>query len=331
MVAHGLADRQVVVVPTAVLLPSDSPRVDGESDEHIRRISEAGGSDVPIVVHRPTMRVIDGMHRLHAAVRNGWKHIEVQFFDGSESDAFVLSVRLNNRNGLPLSRMDRMAAATRIVDSHPHWSDQSIAFVAGISDKTVAAIRQRSTSEDPKLKCRIGRDGKRRPLNATEGRLRASVLIRDNPDLTLREVAKKAEISLGTAGDVRERIRRGENPVPKRFRTEAEPTAETVPPAAEPDDLELSVDVRQCQDASNLHTLLRDPALRSHKEGQLILRLLYMHLRPPQDWDELLNRLPPHSMALLADAARHCSLVWRRIALRLDDLDERTQTDVSEA
>ena len=41
------------------------------------------------------MRVIDGMHRLRAAILNGRSSIEVEFFDGSDEEAFIRAVEQN--------------------------------------------------------------------------------------------------------------------------------------------------------------------------------------------------------------------------------------------
>ena len=60
-----------VVVPVELLRHADSPRLDGESPDHIRTLAESGSDLPPILVHRETMRVIDGMHRLRAAILNG--------------------------------------------------------------------------------------------------------------------------------------------------------------------------------------------------------------------------------------------------------------------
>ncbi|MDT3400335.1 ParB/RepB/Spo0J family partition protein [Streptomyces sp. B1866] len=175
------------------LKDADSPRLDGEDLDHIRVLMET--ETPPILVHRQTMRVIDGMHRLRAAKLNGKPKIEVEFFDGSETDAFLRAVEANTAHGLPLAMADRKSAARRIIRSHPDLSNREIARCAGLSDKTVAAIR-RSSPDIPQLNVRKGADGRARPLAASEGRLRAAKVIAERPEATLREVAREAGISL---------------------------------------------------------------------------------------------------------------------------------------
>ncbi|GAA2745597.1 ParB N-terminal domain-containing protein [Kitasatospora cinereorecta] len=205
------------------LRPADSPRSAGVDLDHVRLLVDAGPGLPPITVHRPTMRVIDGMHRLRAAVLRGETEIGVRFFEGTSEEAFVLGVRANTEHGLPLTAADRRTAARRILAAHPRWSDGAVAASAGISPKTVAALRTRSGPAGPggmvaagPTGVRIGRDGRARPVDSAEGRRTAGRLLADAPEASLREIARQAGISPGTVRDVRDRIGRGEDPVPLR-------------------------------------------------------------------------------------------------------------------
>src|SRR5436190_22914423 len=97
-------------IPIGSLLPADSPRLEGERIDHVRALADATVDLPPILVHRPSMRVIDGMHRLRAAQLRGEETVEVQFFDGGEDLVFVAAVQANISHGLPLSLADRQAA-----------------------------------------------------------------------------------------------------------------------------------------------------------------------------------------------------------------------------
>lgn len=81
-------------VPVNDIAVTGSPRLEGESDDHVRVLAESGAVLPPIIVHRSTMRVIDGAHRLKVARDRGDERIKVRFFDGSERDAFVLAVHV---------------------------------------------------------------------------------------------------------------------------------------------------------------------------------------------------------------------------------------------
>ncbi|WP_280455022.1 ParB/RepB/Spo0J family partition protein [Nocardia brasiliensis] len=134
----------IVEFPLSELLPPESsPRTAGENAAHIRMLAESSTAFPPIVVHRGTTQVIDGVHRLRAAQLRGDSTISAVLFDGSITEAFVLAVKLNAAHGLPLSLSDRKAAARRILMAYPQWSDRAIAAVAGISPKTVGVIRAR--------------------------------------------------------------------------------------------------------------------------------------------------------------------------------------------
>ncbi|MBP2471910.1 ParB-like chromosome segregation protein Spo0J [Crossiella equi] len=309
-------------VPVAVLRDSDSPRSAGVDPDHVQVLVDVGTGLPPIVVQRDTMRVIDGMHRLRAAEQRGDEHIRVRFFDGGDEDAFVLAVRLNAEHGLPLTLADRTNAARRVLRTHPEWSDQAIAAVTGVSDKTVAALRLKSAEPALGLSYRVGRDGRRRPLNPAEGRLRAGEVFAANLDTPLREAAAKAGISLNTARDVRERLRRGESPVPEQRRGT---------PAAVPDEVCLAdrreVDPNQALSLTEdwrtkLEVLARDPALRFTEEGRAMLRLLHAQMIGAATWERFIERVPPHSVFVVAEVARRCADAWQQFARRLEGRED---------
>ena len=133
-------------VPIESLLPADSPRLEGLNDGHARALAESGTAFEPILVHRDTGRVVDGMHRLRAAMLRGERRIAVLYVDGASADLFIRSVQANINHGLPLTLGDRKAAALRILATHPHWSDRAIAAVTGVSPKTVGAVRGRRSN-----------------------------------------------------------------------------------------------------------------------------------------------------------------------------------------
>src|SRR5260370_30552033 len=136
------------------------------------------------------MRVIYGVPRLRVAQLRRQEMIAAQFFEGEEADAFVLAVRANITHGLPLSLADRKLAASRVIISHPHWSDRMIASVTGISAKTVAELRGWQSKLPDRDDARIGRDGRIRPIDGTQGRLIGSKLMADDPGLSLRQVGQ---------------------------------------------------------------------------------------------------------------------------------------------
>ncbi|GAA2784827.1 ParB/RepB/Spo0J family partition protein [Crossiella cryophila] len=143
-----------VLVDIALLRTTGSPRRSGEHPGHSRVLAEFR-SLPPILVHRQTMTVIDGVHRLRAAVRNGHTRIRVQFFDGDEETAFLLGVKANSALGLPLDLAERSHAAARILRSCPQWTNKAIASAVGLAPDTVARLRAapsaRSAPGEPDL------------------------------------------------------------------------------------------------------------------------------------------------------------------------------------
>ncbi len=208
-------------VAIASLKVGDSPRLRGEDPSHTLLLAEAGDVLPPIIVHRDTRHVVDGVHRVYAALMNGRDSLQAYYFDGSPEEAFVLAVALNVGHGLALALPDRRAAATRIMQSYPQWSDRAVAQSTGLSATTIAAIR-RSTVGVGQLNVRLGRDGRVRPLNAASGRRTAAEYLIAHPESSLRTVARVAGISPATVRDVRNRLLRGQSPVPSHARGEHE-------------------------------------------------------------------------------------------------------------
>jgi len=290
-------------IPVADILPADSPRTGGENAEHIRQLAEVGAKLPPIVVNRRTMQVIDGTHRLRAAALCGADVIEVLFFDGTSTDAFILAVELNRAHGLPLSRADRTAAAARILGTHPDWSNRRIAAVAGIAPTTVGVIRKRSTDQNVQSDTRLGKDGRVRPNDGVEGRRRAGEVIARNPRVSLREIARAAGISPSTAGDVRARLDRGEQPVPPRRQDVARPSRRAGVAAADSGDV--------------IANLRHDPSLRFSEAGRVLLRVLDACAIDARKWDEIVRSVPSHQRGAVMHLARECAGSWQSFADQL--------------
>ncbi|MFC9328848.1 streptomycin biosynthesis protein [Kitasatospora sp. NPDC057015] len=309
------------------IVESDSLRSGGLDEEHVRMLADSGAPLPPIIVDRATMRVLDGAHRLRAATLRGRRDIEVEYFVGEPRDAFVLAVNANIAHGLPLSQADRATAAARIMLSHPEWSNRAIALVAGLSHQAVGEIRRRATGQDDRLHSRVGRDGRVRPLDSAGGRRRAGELIAEDPGASLRTVARLAGISPGTVRDVRERLRRGEDPVPQAGRPRRQEDPLTVrstgrepspaPPSAGPSTRDTPEAVRG-QDVSSVLNLLRnDPSLRFSEAGRALLRLLHAHASLTAQSELFLQAIPAHSAGLVANVALEYAGAWQRIAERL--------------
>jgi hypothetical protein len=318
-VQPAVADvREVKKLHVELVLASDSPRLNGESIDHIRLLAASETQLPPILVHRQTMRVIDGMHRLRAAQLRGQETIDATFFDGTEAEAFVGAVRANTEHGLPLTLADREAAAVRIIASHPHCSDRWIAITTGLAAGTVGALRRRQGPDAWQVTARIGRDGRVRPLSSDAGRRIASDVIARNPDASLREIAKIAGISPATARDVREKMRRGDDPVaPARAAAQGRRPRGAGRPAAAPGQTRTFGDSPR-DPALLLQNLKKDPSLRFAESGRALLRSLESRAGGPGDSKDFIDAVPPHCAYLVAELARSCAEEWLEFASQLE-------------
>jgi len=305
-----IAALPVVEVELSGLSSGCSPRTSGEDPAHVERLLSAQGELPPILVHRPTMQVIDGLHRLKVARVRGETKIAVRFVDGAESDAFVLAVAANIRHGLPLSLAERKQAAVQIIGTHPQWSDRRVASATGLSAGTVADLRRRAGDGGGAV--RIGRDGRIRPVDGSAGRRLAAELIRGDQSLSLRQVAKRAGISAETVRDVRGRLESGESLIPngsRRSRAEPRPLRRT-----EPDFNRAAGRDRRAV----LERLKADPSLHMTETGRILLRMLAMHSIDRQEWGRILSGVPLHWGSVVARFARDNAQVWSEFADHLE-------------
>jgi hypothetical protein len=306
-ICDSLSRAPVIRIALDQLAGSDSPRADGTDPDHIQILAECGAELPPIVVHRPTMRVIDGLHRCRAAALRGESTIAARLFDGTCDDAFLIAVSANLSHGLPLALSDRRTAAVRIMRNHPTWSDRTIASLSGLSAKSVAGLR-RCAGNEAQGAVREGQDGRVRPVNAAEGRRRATEFFFRRPGASLREIARAAGISVATARDVRLRIRAQQNPVPPQARR-----AEEVPHSADDHPDSWVATVAQ---------LTRDPSLRFSASGRRMLRLLDAHAIMAKEWSHIVEDVPPHCGTAVAYAAEHVAQLWSEAAQKLELRDD---------
>ncbi|MGV0160517.1 ParB N-terminal domain-containing protein [Mycobacterium colombiense] len=306
-------------VPIAAIHSSHSPRKIKANERHIEILAQSPVPLPPIVIHRTSMRVIDGVHRLRATQLRGHDSIAAKFFEGSDAEAFALAVHLNVTHGLPLTLSERKAAARRILLANPHRSDRSIGVLTGVSNKTVAMLRKCLTGEDSHLDVRLGRDGKSRPISPINGRRRAAEFLSTNPAASLREIARTAGVSVSTARDVRARFERGENPLPDSL-------AKTSSSRPEPDG-HASQDTsaggrhgrhRGAPDHDLLERLRNDPAVRFSDRGRRLVRLLSTDMAAIGAVNAIAENIPVHCSGTVAEIARRNACAWQEVANKFE-------------
>ncbi|MDQ7803481.1 ParB/RepB/Spo0J family partition protein [Amycolatopsis sp. A133] len=318
----------------------ESPRQAGEDQGHVRYLAECSDPLPPILVHRQTMVVVDGLHRLRAAELRGARTIAVRFISCPPSEIFVEAVRANINHGLPLSFADRKAAAARIVASHPHWSDRAIAATSGLSHKTVGKIRQAFPGNLADTPFRVGQDGHVRPPRGY-GRAVAEEIIRRHPHASLRQVAAAARISVSTAHAVRRRLSldADQAPPPRRSEENRHDPADRPAPATADSAADLDVappapptrrapaeteDVaRHGRMTAVIGRLRADPSLRFTDAGRALLHLLSSYHPTKHEWHQLVRSVPAHWAPTVADLAREVAAGWQAFAGQLDEVNRR--------
>ncbi|MFC1410332.1 ParB/RepB/Spo0J family partition protein [Streptacidiphilus sp. N1-12] len=319
--------------PVSRLVVVAGPRLDGEDQDYTRTLAETEADLPPIVVHRASMQVVDGVHRLRAAVRRGRTTVAVRYLDCSDEEARLLAVALNVGHGRPLTLEDRAEAARRVFASHPHWSDREVARFAGLSATKVAGLRRASGCD---AAFRVGRDGRARPLDATAGRERARLLLEQDPQASLRQIARAAGISAATVADVRDRLSRGESAaLPPRGGALRAAAAGAAPPDGAPAPTKPAAQAgfgpapgggawrpaRPGPAGPDLGRLLesvhRDPSLRQNEAGRMLLRMLGVCAVFARDRDTIEAVLPEHCRGQLAELLQRYAEVYREFADRL--------------
>jgi hypothetical protein len=241
------------------------------------------------------------------------------FFDGDADAGFVEAVRANITHGLPLTLADRKAAAQRILRLFPDWSDRVVAAVTGLSAVTLGRIRERASEGSGQLHTRVGRDGRRRPLDASGGRRRAAELLAQRPDISLREVARRAGVSVGTVRDVRRRLRDGLDPVLRRRRGRGTGVAGDRQPSrtATTNTVGAGSVGMPRPPVLILAGLRRDPMLRHSERGRAVVGWLQAHLVGVEDVAQVVDAVPAHCSYSVAELAAGYAQAWAQIAQEL--------------
>jgi ParB-like chromosome segregation protein Spo0J len=295
----------VVEARVDALSPGFSPRLAGEDEGNVRLLAEVDGPLPPLLVHRTTNRVIDGMHRLLVARLRGAETVNVRYYDGDAGSAFVLAVQANVAHGLPLSLSDRKAAAQRIVDAYPDWSDRRVADIAGLSDKTVAGIRRTQGRHPGEVaERREGNDGRRRPIDASSRRAEVTRILAESPDSSLRRVAERAGVSPETVRSIRARLAADREGTGRR-------SAAGTP-------------TRGLDPQQSLQVLLRDPAFRSTDSGRTLLRVLSTLTLLGGDHTQLVHSVPAHDLDQFRRLALAHAEIWRSLAEQAAERESHT-------
>jgi len=148
-----------------------------------------------------------------------------------------------------------------------------------------------------------------------DGRRKAQQELTSRPQASLRQIARTAGVSPATVKDVRDRMRRGEDPVPRNQHGLRAARAAGRPGTGH-DDGDDPAGARDL--ARSLHQLSKDPSVRYTESGRALLQWLEAHARGPGPVAALIDTVPSHCGYLIADIARTCSRQWQELATALD-------------
>ena len=287
----------------------------------------------PILITRGEHLIIDGLHRYRAAQLLGYPSMACVISDAPEADAFVESVRRNLTNGLPLTLRDRKYAARVLLEQHGDWSDRRIGAVCAIDHGTVAALRAdlaaSPTGQNHHLDVRLGRDGRRRPVDYVSTRQRVLAALRAEPDASLRKIAQSAGVSPETVRTVKNQQTHltptDTTAGPTGTTGTTGTTAGTTPPntAAAPEPHPPNPPPPPLRLAPHPPTPTHplpwehDPALQSTTETQAFLTW-FAHTDMHDNWQHWINTIPLSRIYQIADEARHRADNWTAFARALE-------------
>ncbi len=286
----------LVLVDVEELVLDGAPRSQLD-DNYARALARSRQPLPPIVVHAPTRRVVDGRHRVRAAVLRGERQIAARLCFDDAAEIFTLAVAANAAEGHPIPIDDRKRHAAALLAEHPEWSTRRVAVACGLAPGTVGRLRGAAAPTE----VRISRNGRRRAVDTGRGRRIASDVLAAEPGISLREAARKAGVSPSTVRDVRNRMRQSGG------RTAPRPIASgrTAGRPAAPQAVGHLLVAKLCM----------DPALRYTLTGRRLLAgLLAAGAIEDGDLAELARGLPAHCVALIAAAAGDCARTWQEFA-----------------
>lgn len=309
-----------VSIPIASLVPGIHLRITGVRPAHVQLLAAAAGAaQLPsILVQRDGMRIIDGRHRVEAAKLRGEWTIQARVVDCSDEEALVLAVKANTLHGLPLTRAERISSARRILDAHPDWSDRKVAGIAGLSGQAIASLRNSPLDGAGFAGKRVGRDGKRRPVAATEGRLRAVEYAQAHPEASVRQIARAADVSLGTAHDVRQKVRsRADQQTAEPPPLATQPARPVLAPMTTIRARAAAATAQRLAGPALVRKLAGDPSLRYTEGGRDFLRWLTQYVMRPDEWREFVDAVPERWLEEVRQTAAAMSDAWDQFANQL--------------
>jgi ParB-like chromosome segregation protein Spo0J len=131
----SVAEQRLVPLQELVLIPELSPR-SRLCEETVIRYMESFSSLPPVRVQAKTNVVVDGYHRVEAAVRLGLETVPAQEESIADDELRLVAGLSNTRHGQPLTRTERNTLAVALVTTYGKLREE----VAGLLGMSAAAV-----------------------------------------------------------------------------------------------------------------------------------------------------------------------------------------------
>jgi hypothetical protein len=233
--------------------------------------------------------------------------------EGSSALAYDLLSAPPERAPSSLSLASRKALANELLERQPGLSDRAVGRQCGLSPATVASLRARAqmaTADHAPV--RLGRDGRTRPVDGGALRQRIAAAIQEDPDASLRMIARRVGASPETVRSVRMQLAKAEPDVTARTSTR---------PVAPPDiDLLLTVPPAPIPSRS----WQEDTACQSTSDGAAFASWFEQSGLDEQGWRVFVHSVPLSRVYEIIDESRRRSSVWMGFAEALEERVDRT-------
>lgn len=109
-----------------------------------------------------TPYVVDGFHRVAGATMANLKSLGCEVVGtGTLEEARWKALEYNHKHGAKRTNEDKRRVAAIAVELHPEWSDAKLAEYCGVSDKTIASVRPKTSQ--------LNRSGSSEPEDLSAG------------------------------------------------------------------------------------------------------------------------------------------------------------------
>ena len=134
--------KEVVEVPISEIHMNAQIRKDDLNEANVLRIMESFDTSDPVdLFKRPEgeLELANGYHRVESATRLGKTTIRAYIHEGTMCDALMFAYRTNDRNGIPLTKADRMNALIMIrkTPEGAKFTGDQLADQLGVSRQTI--------------------------------------------------------------------------------------------------------------------------------------------------------------------------------------------------